>query len=69
MHNFVVHSNESARRKSGSLGMDQVKDIVTMYVGNIYPNTLVKIASFKKTRPIDPPNLGTRHIDPNQTHL
>ena len=24
MHNFVVHSNESACRKSGRLGLDQV---------------------------------------------
>ena len=24
MHNFVVHSNESARRKSGRLTLDQV---------------------------------------------
>ena len=25
MHNFVVHSNESACRKIGRLGLDQVK--------------------------------------------
>ena len=24
MHNFVVHSNESASRKSGRLGLEQV---------------------------------------------
>ena len=28
MHNFVVHSNESACRKSGRLGLEQVYSII-----------------------------------------
>ena len=30
MHNFVVHSNESAHRKSGRLGLDQFQYIELM---------------------------------------
>ena len=37
MHNFVVHSNESACRKSGALGLDQVQR-----GGNINVNLVAK---------------------------
>ena len=35
MHNFVVHSNESAFRKSGRLGMDQVKTKIVSQPPNL----------------------------------
>ena len=49
MHNFVVHSNESACRKSGCLGMDQV--IVSRHLGA--PDT--KVGCFDQS--YDNPNI------------
>ena len=36
MHSFEVHSNESACRKSGSLGLEQVQGCTEIYLRSLF---------------------------------